>query len=139
MQTWLSKLRRAGYTVLFLHHGSKPDDRGRSKQRRTSKREDVLNTSVMLQRLPGMTSDTFEWEFTKSRGFRPNDPFWVTIGIDGWVSKAGMAVANADRDAEIVALNALGYTQREIASRCGCSVGLVNKVLQRAAQAGPML
>jgi putative DNA primase/helicase len=131
MQEWLLKLRRGGYTVLFLHHGGKPNDKGRSTQRGTSKREDVLNTSVMLQRSPGMHQDTFEWEFTKSRGFRPEDPFWVTIGEDGWVSRTDMAAATVDRDASIGLLSMQGHSQREIAKRVGCSSSLVNKVLQK--------
>jgi putative DNA primase/helicase len=125
MQDWLLKLRRAGYTVLLLHHGGKPDRSGRSRQRGTSKREDVLNTSIMLQ--PGEDKSTFEWEFTKNRGFHPEDTFMVSIGDDGWVRRA----ETADRDAQILALAAQGLTQRDIAGRVGCSPGLVNKVLQK--------
>jgi putative DNA primase/helicase len=131
MQIWLLKLRRNGYTVLFLHHGGKPDDKGRSKQRGTSKREDVLNTSVMLQRAPAMGVDTFEWEFTKNRGFRPDEPFLVTIGDDGWVSRTDRTAANEERDARILRLSAQSLSQREIAGRMNCSLGLVNKVLQK--------
>jgi putative DNA primase/helicase len=130
MQTWLLKLRRNGYTVLFLHHGGKPDDKGRSKQRGTSKREDVLNTSVMLQRLSGMKADTFEWEFTKNRGFQPGEPFWATIGDDGWLRRTDMEAAVIDRDAQIMRLKFEGLTQRDIAKRVGCSVGTVNRILQ---------
>jgi len=97
MQDWLLKLRRAGYTVLFMHHGGKPDSRGRSAQRGTSKREDVLNVSIMLQRLTGMRRDTFEWEFTKNRGFLPEEPFPVTIGTAGWVERAD-TTEDAKRD-----------------------------------------
>jgi RecA-family ATPase len=129
MQDWLLKLRRAGYTVLLLHHGGKPDKSGRSRQRGTSKREDVLNTSIMLQ--PAEDKDTFEWEFTKNRGFRPEDAFLVTIGDDGWVRRA----ESADRDAQICALAAEGMAQRDIAARVGCSVGLVNKVVQKQRRA----
>jgi putative DNA primase/helicase len=133
MQQWLMSLRRSGYSVLMIHHGGKPNEKGRSKQRGTSKREDVLNTSVMLHRLTGMGPDEFEWEFTKNRGFRPDDPFGVTIGDDGWVKRGGQS----DRDALIVSLDADRISQRKIADQVGCSVGTVNSVLKRAKAEAP--
>jgi putative DNA primase/helicase len=136
MQDWLLKLRRAGYTVLFMHHGGKPDGSGRSKQRGTSKREDVLNVSIMLQRLAGMPKDTFEWEFTKNRGFLPEEPFPVTIGAAGWVTRSDTVAETADRDGQIRALANRNISQRDIAAQIGCSPSLVNKVLKKTAVAG---
>lgn len=120
MQQWLMGLRRAGYTVLLLHHSGKPDRKtGRTVQRGASKREDVLNTSVMLQRLNGMDSDTFVWEFTKWRGFRPEDEFPVTIGDDGWLFRG----TQEERDAKIIEFSRSkkNLSQRDIAARTGCS------------------
>lgn len=68
MQDWLRKLRRAGYTVVFLHHTGKADDKGFVKQRGTSKREDILNTSIVLKP-EGVRG--FQVLFTKHRGFSP--------------------------------------------------------------------
>jgi hypothetical protein len=137
MQDWLLKLRRSGYTVLFMHHGGKPDNRGRSTQRGTSKREDVLNVSIMLQRLAGMPRDTFEWEFTKNRGFLPEEPFPVNIGPAGWVERSDTGAQTTSRDTQIRGLSAQGCTQRDIARKLGCSPGLVNKVLQKGVGAQP--
>jgi hypothetical protein len=49
MQEWLLSLRRRGKTVLIVHHTGKPDKDGNVSQRGTSKREDILNTSILLK------------------------------------------------------------------------------------------
>src|SRR5215472_3947064 len=49
MQDWLLSLRRRGKAVLLVHHTGKPDKDGNVSQRATSKREDILNTSVLLK------------------------------------------------------------------------------------------
>lgn len=71
MQDWLRKLRRAGYTVIFLHHTTKPDKAGFVHQRGTSKREDILNSSLLLVRVKGVKQG-FRVLFTKHRGFNPD-------------------------------------------------------------------
>jgi putative DNA primase/helicase len=68
MQTWLLKLRRAGYATVFLHHTGKADAKGFFKQRGTSKREDCLNTSMVLT---PEGKQGFHVGFTKHRGFTP--------------------------------------------------------------------
>lgn len=73
MQEWLLRLRRKGYTVIFLHHTGKPSFNKEGevfvKQRGTSKREDVLN-STMILKPAGL--NRFQIEFTKHRGFVPD-------------------------------------------------------------------
>jgi hypothetical protein len=86
---WLLKLRRAGYAIILIHHGTKPDQNGRSHQRGTSRVEDIFTMSVMLQRLPGMGSNEFIWEWAKYRSFCPEAlEFPVRIGPAGWLELA---------------------------------------------------
>src|SRR5215472_530633 len=68
MQEWLLSLRSRGKTVGLLHHGGKPNRQGRSAQRGTSKREDILTASLMLQPLKGKGEAGFIVECTKLRG-----------------------------------------------------------------------
>lgn len=109
MQKWLLKLRRKGYTVVFLHHTGKVDmTTGTAfyKQRGTSKREDVLNTTIILvpaKDKKGKTIDNaFQIVFTKHRHFTKPDPLvvqmdftkgiklvteWDTLGYKGNVDR----------------------------------------------------
>ncbi len=68
MQEWLVRLRRLGKTVVLLHHAGKPDEKGMVKQRGTSKREDVLNTTLLLR---GDHHGGFLVIYDKARGFEP--------------------------------------------------------------------
>lgn len=78
VQEWLLHLRRKEKTVIFLHHTGKPDkETGLSTQRGTSKREDVLNTSILLQSSPNKPRDKFQLHFSKTRGFAAPEPFDV--------------------------------------------------------------
>jgi RecA-family ATPase len=49
-QDWFRGLRRKGHCVVLFHHTGKPDKRtGETKQRGTSKHEDILDTSILLE------------------------------------------------------------------------------------------
>ena len=81
-QRWLLKLRRDGHSVIFLHHTGKPNEEtGKTKQRGTSKREDILNTSILLGAGVGKkdAGSSFIVNFPKHRGFLPVEPFGVRI------------------------------------------------------------
>jgi KaiC/GvpD/RAD55 family RecA-like ATPase len=74
-QEWLRSLRRRGYTVVLFHHTGKPDSNGNTKQRGTSKKEDILDTSILLE-VPNRKKHptaSFLVGFTKHRGFIPPD------------------------------------------------------------------
>jgi putative DNA primase/helicase len=66
IQEWLLRLRRRGVSVLIVHHAGKGGE-----QRGTSRREDVLDTSISLRRpsdyLP-TEGARFEIHFEKARG-----------------------------------------------------------------------
>jgi hypothetical protein len=65
-----------------VHHTGKPKRKdGRADQRGTSKREDVLNTSILLY--TKLTErGRFTVEFSKTRGFKAPDDFTVLIEHD---------------------------------------------------------
>lgn len=140
MQDWLVGLRRRGKAVLLIHHGGKPDwESGRSKQRGTSKREDVLNTSVMLHRPPGMSRDKFLWEWTKTRGWVPDpDEFTVRITWDGagGCTLEEVEVGAGDKQEEAAkdlarVLHGEGYTLREIELKTKISRSVLSRMFKK--------
>jgi hypothetical protein len=71
VQDWLLSQRAAGRSVMLIHHSGKG-----GAQRGTSKREDILDTVVKLQRPDGYSADLgaeFEVHFEKARGFAGSD------------------------------------------------------------------
>ena len=72
IQEWLLRLRRRGVSVLIIHHAGKGGE-----QRGTSRREDVLDTSLSLRR-PSDYQPTegarFEVHFEKTRGIHGDGP-----------------------------------------------------------------
>lgn len=111
MQEWLLHLRRQGKTTLLLHHAGKPDrETGLSSQRGTSKREDILNTSILLQASGNKSRDKFKLEFSKTRGFQPPEPFDVHMEFDEdemWLGLKG----GREREAELLFQQGLSLTQ----------------------------
>ena len=60
-------LRRQGKPILFVHHAGKS-----GKQRRTSRKEDILNSVIALKRPPDYQASQgagFEVYYKKARGF----------------------------------------------------------------------
>lgn len=67
MQEWLLVMRRRGWTSVLLHHAGKPDRETKMiRQRGTSAREDILNTTLLLA---GSGHGTFTVVADKHRGF----------------------------------------------------------------------
>ena len=81
IQEWLLRLRRRGVSVLIVHHAGKGGE-----QRGTSRREDVLDTSISLRR-PNDYVPTegarFEVHFEKARGIHGDraKPFEAKLEI----------------------------------------------------------
>src|SRR5207302_1725194 len=66
VQEWLLSLRRRGISVLIIHHAGKD-----GQQRGTSRREDVLDTSISLRRpsdYKATEGARFEIHIEKGRG-----------------------------------------------------------------------
>jgi hypothetical protein len=90
-------------------------------QRGTSKREDILNTSILLK--PAATGKKGECvlQFTKARGFPAPDPFAVRLSLED--GECRLERSDADLSAEVAALLAQGLTQKAIAERIGKNRG----------------
>ena len=103
VQDWALELRRRGKSVLFIHHAGKG-----GQQRGTSKREDTLDTVILLKHPQGYCSDQgahFEVNFEKTRHFAGEDaaPFRVHLseqedGLWSW------DIEEIPADSELVAV-----------------------------------
>jgi hypothetical protein len=86
MSTWLSYLRRRGIAVLLVHHAGK-----NGAQRGTSKKEDLLDISIALDRpkeyLPEQGA-AFTAEFTKARHLKGNEAESLEIVLNDVEDKA---------------------------------------------------
>ena len=132
VQGWLLELRRRGISVLIVHHAGKG-----GQQRGTSRREDVLDTSISLRR-PSDYSPTegarFEVHLEKARGVYGQDarPFEAKLEIrDGAAIWTTRELEDANR-ARVQALLDDGLTLREIADETGIpksTVGRIKKAL----------
>ena len=121
VQDWALELRRRGKSVLFIHHAAKA-----GQQRGTSKREDILDSVVLLKQVQGHSSDAgaeFEVIFEKTRHFVGEDAASFQVRLqeqdDGlWLWE--IVETKADVEVEEVA-EALkeGLTIEEIVKKTG--------------------
>jgi hypothetical protein len=134
IQEWALSLRRRGISVLFIHHSGKG-----GTQRGTSKREDVLD-SVIVLRHPDDYSPTdgarFEVHLEKGRGIygEKAKPFEAKLEIIDdkmvWTMR-DLEDAEARRAAD---LKADGFSIREIGQEMGTSKSRVERLLKKAAE-----
>jgi hypothetical protein len=134
---WGLRMRAAGRSVLFVHHAGKG-----GQQRGTSKREDLLDTSILLKRPSDYTPDQgarFEIHFEKARALHGADvePIEAALTTDGagrqsWVMRP---VADAI-DRQMIELAELGVSQAEIARELDCHRSTVLRTLRRAQDEG---
>ena len=127
LQAWLLAQRAAGRSVLLVHHAGKG-----GAQRGTSRKEDVLDTVISLERPPGYLSAEgarFEVHFTKSRGFWGDEaePFEARFSAGQW---SHSNIVTDDSDEVIAALKKEGRSVREIAERTGVSKSQVQRRLK---------
>ena len=125
VQQWALHQRRAGRSVVFIHHAGKG-----GQQRGTSRREDVLDTVVALRRPTDYQPDEgarFEVHFEKSRGFHGDDamPFEASLTAGAaWLTRD---LADADV-ARVMALTAECASARDIAAELGMSKSKVARL-----------
>ncbi len=134
IQEWLLKLRRRGISVLIVHHAGKD-----GQQRGTSRREDVLDTSISLRRSTDYSPTDgakFEVHLEKTRGFSGDlaKPFEAKLEMrDGSATWTIRELEDANRS-RVQALLDDGLTVREIADETGIPKSTVHRI-KKAIQA----
>jgi hypothetical protein len=111
VQSWLLAQRARARSVLVIHHAGKG-----GQQRGTSRKEDVLDSVISLQRPPGYVASEgarFEVRFTKSRGFFGQDAelFEARFSDGAWST---CEIKADDSDEAIAAMRAEGLSIRDI-------------------------
>jgi putative DNA primase/helicase len=132
IQQWLLRLRRRGISVLIIHHANKIGE-----QRGTSRREDVLDTSIRL-RHPNDYSVTqgarFEVHIEKGRGIHGDGarPFeaWLKTDEHMWI----MCEIDDRERTKVAELLANGMSVRDIAEQTGISKSSVHRLKHRIEQ-----
>ena len=128
IQEWLLRLRRRGVSVLIVHHAGKGGE-----QRGTSRREDVLDTSVALRRPSDYVPTEgarFEVHFEKARGIHGDraKPFEAKLEIrDG----AALWTIREIEDVNLSRVKALlddELSIRDIADETGLSKSTVHRI-----------
>jgi hypothetical protein len=126
VQDWALQLRRAGKSVVFVHHAGKT-----GTQRGTSRKEDVLDAVISLRRPPDYSSDQgarFEIYYEKSRGWYGADaePFEAWLTGNQWT----VGPVKAGDDIETIrTLKRQGLSLRQIAERTGLSRSTIQRRL----------
>jgi putative DNA primase/helicase len=139
VQDWALEMRRNGKTIIFVHHAAKG-----GQQRGTSKKEDILDTVIVLKQPQGYRSDQgayFEVNFEKTRHFAGSDAASFNVQLkeqlDGlW--EWDISQLNND-DAEIIAVAEAiheGLTIEQIMKRTGLSKSQVETRKKKAKMHG---
>jgi RecA-family ATPase len=133
IQKWLLSLRGKGKSVLIVHHSAKTGD-----QRGTSKRIDVLDSSIRLERPEGYTQDEgarFNIHFEKSRSFHGEDakPFEAHLSKDAkgdpvWIT----SVLKETTFDKVVRLFNDGFSQEQIAKTIDRDASVVSRHVKNA-------
>lgn len=129
---WALRMRRQHRSVLFIHHAGKT-----GQQRGTSKREDLLDTSIILSRPPGYVATdgcALRWEWSKARGLHGYDATAIDVRLE--TDEQGRSTWTysdvADDAGEVIAeLVASGKSVRAIAKETGISRSTVHRHAQR--------
>ena len=135
-QEWVLRQRRRGVSTMLMHHAGKG-----GQQRGTSRREDILDTTIRLDR-PSDYQPTegarFEVHFDKARGLygdetksfeaqmetRDGEVFWTTKDMDKRTTERVAACLNE------------GLTPRETAKELGVHPSTISRQRKKAVEAG---
>jgi putative DNA primase/helicase len=129
IQQWLLRLRRRGISVLLVHHAGKAGE-----QRGTSRREDVLDTSISLRRPSDYVASEgarFEVHIEKGRGLTGDaaKPFEAKLTADPGGKPIWTIHEIADvQKARVEALVADGLSVRDIAEETGIPKSTVHRI-----------
>jgi hypothetical protein len=131
IQDWLLRLRRRGISVLIVHHAGKG-----GQQRGTSRREDVLDTSISLRR-PSDYDQTegarFELHLEKARGVHGDaaKPFEARYQV---LNDAAVWTTREIEDVNLARVQALlddGLSVRDIADETGIPKSTVQRLKKK--------
>lgn len=133
---WLLTLRRRGIAVLMVHHAGK-----NGEQRGTSKREDLLDTSIKLHRSADYDPKQgaqFIWSFSKARHLYGDDAadLEMTMTVQDGRASWDWQPAELSQSDKIVALAQDGLSKNEIAEELGVNRSTVWRNLKKAAADG---
>ena len=127
---WAIRQRAKGRTLVFIHHAGKSGG-----QRGTSKREDLLDVVINLQRPTDYRPEQgarFAVRFEKARSLYGADvaPFTAQLSNGGW----GISEAE-DVDFRLRELHAQGLSLSAIGAELGCDKSTVQRRLARLREA----
>lgn len=126
-QEWILRLRRFGVSSLLVHHSSK-----NGTQRGTSKKEDIVDTSISLRRPADYSEEQgcrFELRFEKARSIFGADaaPFEAQLVGDAWTTKDLDDV----RLVQVLELKESGLSLGAIADMTGIPKTTVHRLLKK--------
>jgi putative DNA primase/helicase len=136
VQDWALGHRRAGRSVLFIHHAGKG-----GLQRGTSRREDVLDTVIALRRPTDYSADQgarFEIVIEKGRGIHGDDARPIEARYEER-DRAAIWTRTEISDADLTRVaNALncGLSIRDAADELGMSKSKIERLKKKAAERG---
>ena len=136
VQEWVLKLRQRRVSTMFVHHAGKG-----GQQRGTSRREDILDTTIRLKRpadYQAADGARFEIHFDKARGLCGEDARPVEARMETRDGKAFWTTKDMDeRLTERVAecLNS-GQSSREAAQELGVTKSTISRHKKKAAGLG---
>jgi hypothetical protein len=133
---WMLRHKRAGRTVIILHHSGK-----NGQQRGSSKHEDALDFVISLKPVPGAPKDgalrfIFQWTKARHMGSDKTPAFVATLALTpyGRHKWSRTSVQDADpRQKKAKELVASGSTQSEIAKKMDVNKSTVSRWLNSAA------
>jgi AAA domain-containing protein/recombination endonuclease VII/Homeodomain-like domain-containing protein len=134
IQQWLLRLRRRSISVLIIHHANKIGE-----QRGTSRREDVLDTSIRLRHPDDYSiaqGARFEVHIAKGRGIHGDAarPFEAWLKGDKTAALWTMREIEDRERTKVAELLAKGASVRDIADEIGISKSSVHRLKRRIEQ-----
>jgi hypothetical protein len=143
MQTWLLQLRWRGIAVVLVHHAGKAkDENGKPRQRGTSMREVVLESSIVLDHPKDYSEEMgclFELSYVKARGFWGADAIPLEVRLvekDGAFMWEDRKLCIKTYDSVVGIYNEGTTSTREIANELGISPQAVRKHIRTAKKEG---
>ena len=130
LQSWSLGLRKRNISVMFVHHSNKAGG-----QRGSNKKEDVMDTVVVLKRPKDYTPSEglrCEVHYEKARGFfgKQATPFEIHMqdqeGSLVWKTRDLFD----NRVEKVMALHLEGLSQRKIATQLGINIATVNAIIK---------